>query len=50
MVGRACGVTLWELMTYGEQPYAQYKNKEMRRMLRKGVRLEKPKVVVHVLT
>eukprot|EP00055_Hartaetosiga_balthica_P015359 m.89997 g.89997 ORF g.89997 m.89997 type:complete len:1085 (-) comp8845_c0_seq1:479-3733(-) len=38
----AYGITLWELMTYGAQPYSRYKNKEMRRMLRKGVRLEKP--------
>eukprot|EP00043_Microstomoeca_roanoka_P019180 m.212758 g.212758 ORF g.212758 m.212758 type:complete len:1003 (-) comp16950_c2_seq1:283-3291(-) len=38
----ACGVTMWEMATYGLPPYQQYKNAEMRRILKQGIRLEQP--------
>eukprot|EP00730_Choanoeca_flexa_P005658 TRINITY_DN11993_c0_g1_i10.p1 TRINITY_DN11993_c0_g1~~TRINITY_DN11993_c0_g1_i10.p1 ORF type:complete len:1151 (+),score=343.28 TRINITY_DN11993_c0_g1_i10:249-3701(+) len=38
----AAGVVFWEIVTYGMQPYPQYKNKEMRRLLKQGYRLEQP--------
>ncbi|EGD76512.1 TK/HMTK protein kinase [Salpingoeca rosetta] len=38
----ACGVTMWEIATYGMPPYQQFKNKEMRRILKQGTRLEQP--------
>jgi hypothetical protein len=39
----ACGVTFWEIVSYGAQPYSRYKNKEMRRVLKGGERLKQPK-------
>eukprot|EP01147_Barroeca_monosierra_P009266 gene9266-1543_t len=38
----ACGVTMWEIMSYGTSPYPQYQNKEMRRILMQGIRLKPP--------
>eukprot|EP00049_Salpingoeca_infusionum_P023446 m.12155 g.12155 ORF g.12155 m.12155 type:complete len:323 (-) comp5807_c0_seq1:589-1557(-) len=39
---RAAGVVMWEVATYGAQPYPEYKNKEMRRILGQGERLPQP--------
>lgn len=36
------GVAMWEIFTYGELPYAEYRNKEYQAQVRTGLRLEQP--------
>lgn len=38
----AFGVTLWEIFSYGEMPYLNYKNSEVQSILRDGYRMSKP--------
>jgi len=39
----AFGVTLWEIMSYGAKPYSAVEPKEVRRKVREGLRLAKPR-------
>lgn len=37
------GILLWEVMTLGKQPYAEYSNEQVIQRLKQNARLEKPK-------
>ena len=36
------GIVLWEIFTYGEQPYEGLENTEIGKYLKEGRRLERP--------
>eukprot|EP00039_Didymoeca_costata_P010634 m.143760 g.143760 ORF g.143760 m.143760 type:complete len:780 (+) comp14905_c0_seq3:253-2592(+) len=38
----SCGVTMWEILTYGEFPYAGVKMETVQNMVRDGLRLSQP--------